>query len=81
MLYLKSEDSGRAQVIYRSSLERQMPNSRAVFRKLFSTIQLSEPRFSSVIIMYRKKVRRDLVVKRSPNTHPIALRLSMSDAS
>ena len=45
------------QVIYRSSLERQMPNWRAVFQKLFKTVELSEPMYQSVVMLYRKKVR------------------------
>jgi len=45
------------QVIYRSSLERQMPNSAAVFQKLFKTIELCEPMFQSVVVVYRNKVR------------------------
>ena len=44
------------QVIYRSSLERQMPNSGAVFQKLFKTIELCEPMFQSVVVLYRNKV-------------------------
>ena len=44
------------QVIYRSSLERQMPNPGAVFRKLFKNIELCEPMFQSVVVLYRNKV-------------------------
>ena len=45
------------QVIYRSSLERQMPTTGSVFRQLFKTIELSEPMFRSVVVLYRKTVR------------------------
>jgi hypothetical protein len=44
-------------VIYRSSLERQMPDAQAVFAKLFSTLQLTEPQFKSVVVLFRNKVR------------------------
>lgn len=44
------------QVIYRSSLERQMPDAKAVFAKLFSTLQLTEPQFKSVVVLFRNKV-------------------------
>ena len=46
----------RVQVIYRSSLERQMPDAKAVFAKLFSTLQLTEPQFKSVVVLFRNKV-------------------------
>jgi hypothetical protein len=44
------------QVIYRSSLERQMPDAKTVFAKLFSTLQLTEPQFKSVVVLFRNKV-------------------------
>ena len=44
-------------MIYRNSLERQMPSSGAVMRQLFRTIELSEPMFQSVVILYRNKAR------------------------
>ena len=34
-----------------------MPNSGAVFQKLFKTIELCEPMFQSVVVLYRNKVR------------------------
>ncbi len=34
-----------------------MPNSAAVFQKLFKTIELCEPMFQSVVVLYRNKVR------------------------
>mmetsp|Transcript_19840 Transcript_19840/g.59942 ORF Transcript_19840/g.59942 Transcript_19840/m.59942 type:complete len:665 (-) Transcript_19840:1314-3308(-) len=45
-----------AKVIYRSSLERQMPDTKSVFSKLFTTLQLSEPQFKSVVVLYRNVV-------------------------
>ena len=51
------------QVIFRSSLERQMPDTGAVFRKLFKTIELCEPMFQSVVVLYRNKARAHKVSK------------------
>lgn len=48
--------SSPLQVIYRSSLERQMPDAKTVLAKLFSTLQLTEPQFKSVVILFRNKV-------------------------
>jgi hypothetical protein len=45
-----------SKVIYRSSLERQMPDTKSVFANLFSTLQLSEPQFKSVVVLFRNKV-------------------------
>jgi hypothetical protein len=33
-----------------------MPDAKAVFAKLFSTLQLTEPQFKSVVVLFRNKV-------------------------
>lgn len=34
-----------------------MPDTKSVFSKLFTTLQLSEPQFKSVVVLYRNVVR------------------------
>lgn len=44
-----------------------MPDTRSVFAKLFSTLQLSEPAFKSVVVLFRNKVR--FLNRKSPAKH------------
>ncbi len=46
-----------------------MPDTRSVFAKLFSTLQLSEPAFKSVVVLFRNKARSFLNPK-SPALNP-----------
>lgn len=45
-----------AKVIYRTSLERQMPDAKTVLSKLVTKLKLSEPQFKSVVVLYREIV-------------------------
>lgn len=42
-----------------------MPDAKAVFTKLFSTLQLTEPQFKSVVVVFRNKVHAQKDMLRS----------------
>ncbi len=45
-----------AQTVVRQSLRRLMPDAAAVLRNMFATLQIQEPAFKNVVVLYRRKV-------------------------
>ncbi len=45
----------RAQVVQRTTLRQLMPNAAAVFKHLASSVQLREPAFRNVVVIYRRR--------------------------
>ena len=46
----------RVQTVQRRSLRSIMPNAGAVFENLFKQLDIEEPAFKNVVVLYRRKV-------------------------
>ncbi len=44
------------QTVQRRSLRSIMPDAAAVFRNLFATLDIQEPAFKNVVVLYRRKI-------------------------
>ena len=70
-----------AQVVQRRSLRSIMPDAKAVFGNFFKQLDIEEPAFKNVVVLYRRKVADKPQRKSRVRAHPRAQRgesLSMS---